>query len=309
MASFKVKSLNISKEKGTVKTQVDSIILDEKGLVGDAHAGKWHRQVSLLGTESYSKVAENSGLNLDHGAFAENITTEGFILHEANVFDRFASGEILMEVTQIGKKCHRGCEIQQQIGDCIMPKEGIFCRVLRGGEVEPGVEFEYIPKVIRIHIITLSDRAFSGEYEDRSGPAIETMMREFFDNNRRQSSFTRTVLPDREESIREVFQASVSEKYDIVITTGGTGIGPRDITPDVIAPMLDKEIPGIMEHIRVKYGSAKLNALISRSIAGVAGNSLVYVLPGSVKAVNEYMSEIIPTLEHSLRMLHSIDSH
>jgi len=99
------------------------------------------------------------------------------------------------------------------------------------------------------------------------------------------------------------------EAYDIIVTTGGTGLGKRDITPDVIKPMLDKEIPGIMEHIRLKYGADKPNALVSRSIAGVMDTTLVYVLPGSTKAVHEYLHEITPTLEHSLRMIHGVDNH
>jgi len=98
-------------------------------------------------------------------------------------------------------------------------------------------------------------------------------------------------------------------KYDIIITTGGTGIGPKDFTPDVVKPMLEKEIPGIMEMIRMKYGQQKPNALVSRSVAGVIGETLVFTLPGSVKAVEEYMTEILTMLEHLIYMLHSLDFH
>ena len=309
MAGFIVKSLNISEKKGTVKSQTGSVELDSKGVRGDAHAGRWHRQVSLLGTESYRKVANQSGKQLEHGSFAENITTEGLILHETRVFDRFRCQDLMLEVTQIGKKCHRGCEIQQQIGDCIMPREGIFCRVIEGGKLENGAEFEYLPKTLNVKIITLSDRAYAGEYEDRSGKEIEQILLDFFTQINYPSKIDRSILPDESEKIREATESAISSAYDIIITTGGTGIGPKDITPDVIRPLLDKEIPGIMELIRVKYGTEKPNALISRSIAGVASSSLIYVLPGSVKAVREYMDEILPTIQHSMRMLHSIDSH
>ena len=101
----------------------------------------------------------------------------------------------------------------------------------------------------------------------------------------------------------------VSEGHEIIITTGGTGIGPRDFTPDVVKPLLDKEIPGIMDYIRLKYGAEKPNALLSRSIAGVSGKSLIFVLPGSFKAVKEYMSEILPMLNHLFAMMSGIDSH
>jgi molybdenum cofactor synthesis domain-containing protein len=99
------------------------------------------------------------------------------------------------------------------------------------------------------------------------------------------------------------------DKTDFIFTTGGTGIGPKDFTPEVVKPMLDKEIPGIMELIRTKYGAEKPNALASRSIAGVMNESLVFTLPGSVKAVNEYMTEISPTIHHMVFMLHGIDRH
>ena len=96
---------------------------------------------------------------------------------------------------------------------------------------------------------------------------------------------------------------------DAVFTTGGTGIGPRDITPDVIETMADRLIPGIMEHIRIQFGAEKPNALLSRSIAAVMGQTLVYALPGSVRAVSEYMGEILKTFEHALLMIHGIDAH
>jgi len=99
------------------------------------------------------------------------------------------------------------------------------------------------------------------------------------------------------------------KKFDIVITTGGTGISPRDITPDIVKTLLDKEIPGIMESIRMKYGQQKSAALLSRSIAGVMGHSLVFTLPGSVRAVNEYLEEITKGLKHMIYMINQIDSH
>ncbi|WP_430815056.1 molybdenum cofactor synthesis domain-containing protein [Carboxylicivirga sp. RSCT41] len=306
---IQIKSVNISEKKGIKKVPQHNITLDETGVKGDAHSGHWHRQVSLLGTESYHKTEEASGTQLNHGDFAENITTEGLALHHSNIFDRFVNDNIELEVTQIGKKCHNGCEIKELTGDCVMPKEGIFCRVIKGGNLQPGDTLKYIPRIINVHIITLSDRAFQGIYEDKSGPFTEKILSAHFDEYKRQYSFNRTILPDDEEQLKNTVLTLVAGGTDIIITTGGTGIGPRDITPDVIKPLLDKEIYGIMEAIRVKYGLDKPNALLSRSVAGVIGQSLVYVLPGSLKAVKEYMTEINPTIEHSLRMLHGIDAH
>ena len=138
-----IKSLNISDRNGIKKTPIPQVELDGQGLVGDSHAGDWHRQVSLLGLESYGRFAEQTGRALRPGDFAENLTTEGVELKDTKVGDRFVAEHIELEVTQIGKKCHFGCEIIKEAGACIMPKEGIFCRVIRGGTLEPGDVLHY----------------------------------------------------------------------------------------------------------------------------------------------------------------------
>lgn len=153
-------------------------------------------------------------------------------------------------------------------------------------------------------IITLSDRASQGKYEDISGAELEILLSKYLSDNNWGCSVQRKLIPDNALLLKEVFEDAVSNKIDFIFTTGGTGIGPRDITPDVIRPLLTKEIPGIMEVVRVKYGLQFPTAALSRSIAGVAGQSLVYCLPGNPKAVREYMDEILKTLRHCYRMLH-----
>lgn len=305
---IRVVSVNISQRKGTVKDAVASIELDGTGVKGDAHAGKWHRQVSLLGTESFRKFEKQAKRPLRYGEFAENITTEGILLYETQPFDRFVIGDALLEVTQIGKKCHGDrCAIYREVGNCVMPKEGIFCRVLKPGTVKAGDTLQYVPRVFRARVITLSDRASSGEYEDRSGPLVTRLLEEFFRSTGWKVQVENAVIPDEKAMLeQEILRAADN---DILITTGGTGIGPRDITVDVVKPMLDKEIPGIMELIRTKYGAEKPNALISRGVAGVIGNTLVYTLPGSVRAVEEYMAEITGTIRHSIFMMNGLDQH
>ena len=141
----KVISVNISKEKGVVKDPVDKIELKiNHGIVGDAHAGDWHRQVSLLAIESYEKMRAK-GLELENGAFAENITTEGIVLYELPIGTKLKIGTSVLEVTQIGKKCHKGCAIEVQTGDCVMPKEGIFCKVIEEGKIIVGDEITHSP--------------------------------------------------------------------------------------------------------------------------------------------------------------------
>ena len=144
----RIEAICISREKGTVKKTVTVAELRvEHGIVGDAHAGDWHRQVSLLPSESIAKVRAMMP-DLADGAFAENLVTSGVDLAHVRVGDKVAIGDdVLLEVTQIGKECHHGCAIRQITGDCIMPREGIFCRVLSGGRIQPGVSATLSPSL------------------------------------------------------------------------------------------------------------------------------------------------------------------
>ena len=307
--SVKIVSVNISDRKGIVKSPAGYIDLDDKGVRGDAHAGNWHRQVSLLGIESMERFTAQSGREVSFGEFAENITTRGLELADTSPLDRLVSGNTELEITQIGKKCHgKTCAILKETGDCVMPREGIFARVISGGRLKAGDTIEYRPWKFRFLIITLSDRASRGEYEDKSGPAINRVLTDHFGLGKRGIIIENAIIPDDELQLRMLLGRG-KQDFDFILTTGGTGVGMRDISPDVVRPMLDKEIPGIMEMIRVKYGESKPNALLSRGVAGLMGNTFVYTLPGSVKAVNEYMSEIIKTMEHLVYMLHGLDNH
>jgi len=133
-----VVSINISKEKGTKKYPVESAeVIEGFGIKSDAHAGNWHRQVSLLGIESIEK-ARGWGLNVDVGDFAENITTKGINLHILPIGARIKIGDVELEITQIGKTCHDKCEIFKKVGRCIMPTEGIFTKIIKGGIIKKG---------------------------------------------------------------------------------------------------------------------------------------------------------------------------
>ena len=140
----KVEAVCISEKKGTVKREKDKVTLKERwGIEGDAHAGEWHRQVSLLAAESIAGVKKQLP-TLKNGAFAENIITSGVALSRLAIGDRLHIGEgVILEITQIGKECHNsGCAIKKLTGDCIMPREGVFSRVVRGGVVRPGDAIE-----------------------------------------------------------------------------------------------------------------------------------------------------------------------
>jgi molybdenum cofactor synthesis domain-containing protein len=308
---IKVIATCLSEKKGTIKKVQSFIELNENGVKGDAHAGSWHRQVSLLGVESISKFEAEANRKIAFGEFAENITTEGFPLFEMRPFDRLIGKNVELEVTQIGKKCHGdNCNIFKEVGNCVMPKEGIFTRVINGGILKAGDELVYQPKVFRVMVITLSDRASRGEYEDKSGPMLAKLVHDHFIVGKRCCEIVTKIIPDSEEQLSALIELAKEQQYDLLMTTGGTGIGLRDITPDVVRRYFSKEIPGIMENIRTKYGAEKPNALLSRGVAGVIGNQLLaFTLPGSPKAINEYCTEIFKVLDHAYLMLAGIDGH
>ena len=140
----KIMAVCISEKRGTQKKNIEKVRLIENfGLEGD-HGGNWHRQVSLL---SYEKVRafEEKGISVEDGAFGENLLVEGFDFKTLPVGTRFRCGDVLLEMTQIGKECHSHCEIYQAVGDCIMPREGVFARVLHGGMIQIGDEMEIVP--------------------------------------------------------------------------------------------------------------------------------------------------------------------
>lgn len=141
----KVISVNISETKGVVKKPIkEGLFKEDFGLENDAHSGKWHRQVSLLGIESFEKMTNQGVEGLVPGIFAENITTEGIVLYELPIGTKLRIGETVQEVTQIGKECHTGCEIAQKVGQCVMPKEGIFTRILEEGRIKEGDVIEIL---------------------------------------------------------------------------------------------------------------------------------------------------------------------
>lgn len=162
---------------------------------------------------------------------------------------------------------------------------------------------------LKIFIITLSDRASKGIYEDTSGKYINEQLQNYFAERNWSFDIFYSIIPDNKDDLTAMLNNADSENANIIFTTGGTGVGPRDITPDVVKPLITKELPGIMELIRVKYGMNIPNAVLSRSVAGFINDAQVYTLPGSLKAVKDYMKEILNTLEHLIYMYYGIDTH
>lgn len=295
----KVIAVCTSPARGTQKENVHKATLRvDYGVEGDAHAGNWHRQVSLL---SYDKVqAFNArGAAVKDGAFGENLLVDGFDFARLPVGTRLGCGEVLLEITQIGKQCHHGCEIFQRMGDCIMPREGVFARVLHGGEIAEGDEMHLVYKV---GIITASDKGSMSEREDLSGPAIAERL-----PNDYQVVCTEIVPDDRAQLAEAMRRMCDEQGCNLVLTTGGTGFAPRDVTPEATQDVIDRAVPGIAEAIRAYSMQFTSRAMLSRGTSGIRGRTLIVNLPGSPKAVRESMDAFIDVIGHGLRLLLGTD--
>lgn len=306
---FTIEAISISTEKGTVKTPVPEINVTPLGFDGDAHAGSWHRQISLLAAEDVEAFAATIDRTFDPGEFAENITTRGIDLGRVAVLDRVRIGDVELEITQIGKACHHGCDIFKQVGACIMPKQGLFARVITPGHIAAGCDAIWTPRPLKIQVITLSDRAHAGVYDDRSGPAVETLLETHFKDRRDHPDIRRRVLPDDPAMLQESLHGALKTHVDLVITVGGTGIGLRDYAPEVTSDFITRPLPGLMEYIRHKYGTEKPGVYLSRGIAGTRNELFVINMPGSVKGATEYVTVLLELWDHIRRMIHGIDRH
>ena len=297
----KVIAVCISEKKGTVKNDVGSCrIIRDYGLENDAHAGS-ERQVSLLSFESFSEFKkQNEGrVDIVPGVFGENLLVSGYDFKSMPIGTRFRCGDVLLELMQIGKKCHTGCEISKIAGKCIMPVEGVFAKVLEGGVVSNGDEFDVVPAPFRAGIVTASDRSFNGEREDLSGPKIAQILKE----NGYEVAASE-LLPDDEDALAEALIKMCDEvRPDVIFTTGGTGLSPRDHMPEATRRIAHRFVPGIAEYMRLKSMEITPNAMLSRGESVIRNSTLIINLPGSPKAVSECLSFILPSLSHGLGIL------
>lgn len=292
----RVRAVCISEKRGTEKKNIGGAVLIEGyGIEGDAHAGNWHRQVSLL---SYDKIREfnEKGGGVSDGGFGENIVADGFDFRTLPVGTRLKCNSVVLEITQIGKECHSHCAIYKRVGECIMPKEGVFARVLHGGRIDVGDELTI---QYRAAVITVSDKGYAGERKDESGPEAVRLLE--------QAGFAAEdvrLMPDGIEPLAQTLRELCDGgTCDLIITTGGTGFSGRDLTPEATMAVCERNAPGIAEALRAHSMDITSRAMFGRGASVIRRNTLIVNLPGSVKAVRESLEFLLPELPHGLGVL------
>ena len=302
-----IQAICISEVRGVQKHAIpEADLTPEWGIVGDAHGGNWHRQVSLLGLEKI-EAFRAKGADVAYGAFGENLVVDGFDFRTLPVGTLLAVGDVLLQMTQIGKECHNHCAIYKAVGDCIMPREGVFAKVLHGGHIKVGDEMKLIPRAEPLPwqaaVITLSDKGARGEREDKSGPLIVEMLT--------AAGYVveeTMLLPDEAKALKaQLIRLADGRQVNLILTTGGTGFSPRDITPEATYAVADRNAPGIAEAMRYHSLSITPRGMLSRAASVLRGKTLIVNLPGSPKAVKENLEYILPSLGHGVRIAAGLD--
>jgi molybdopterin adenylyltransferase len=302
---IRVEALCIGAKKGERKRPADSAVFRAgHGIEGDAHAGDWHRQVSLLAAEDIALVREALPA-VKPGDFAENVVVSGLDLAALGLGSRLRLGrEAVLSVSQIGKVCHAPCAIGRATGDCIMPRLGLFARVVAGGPVRAGDAVEVLELVPRERfqavVLTISDRCSRGEAKDTAGPAVAAELMKALDVH----VYCQEILPDERERIAARLKHYCDgHSIDLMLTVGGTGFAPRDVTPEATREVIERPTPGLDEAMRASSLAKTPHAMLSRGVSGIRSSTLVVNLPGSERAAVENLEVILPALGHGLAKL------
>ncbi len=293
-----IRAICLSPARGTPKTPRDSAELAAgHGLQGDAHAGDWHRQVSILPLERIDEF-RSAGAECAFGDFGENLVVDGLDWPSLRIGDRLHCGDAILEITQFGKECHSRCRIYESMGDCIMPRHGIFARVLRGGRIRVGGGVER-RVVLRAALLTVSDKGSAGKRADASGEA----MREIVEASGMVVA-ARDIVPDEEEQIAAMLVRYCDrDGVALALTSGGTGFSRRDVTPEATLRVVERLCPGIPEAMRTLSLGVSKRAMLSRAVAGIRGGTLIVNLPGSPRAARECLGFVMDELIHGVEIL------
>lgn len=237
------------------------------------------------------------------GAFGENLVVEGIDFRSLPVGMMIYIGDVVLRMTQIGKECHSHCAIYKRMGECIMPREGVFAEVLQEGIIRPGDPvitcYPDENRPFQAAVITLSDKGAKGERVDESGPAAKEMLE--------QAGYEvveTMILPDEPAMLKtQLMRLADGRQLDLVLTSGGTGFSLRDQTPEATMAVADRNAPGIAEAIRYKSMAVTDRAMLSRGVSVIRKKTLIVNLPGSPKAVKESLGFILDSLDHGLKIL------
>lgn len=298
----------ISAKKGVCKHAVPSAnVLVDHGLEGDAHAGGWHRQVSLLAHEDI-EFMRAKGLALKPGAFGENLVIDGLNTDELGVGTQLRVGPVLLEMTQVGKVCHTRCAIYYTTGDCIMPRTGLFARVIEGGEIFPGMPVTITSSVprsrIQAAVLAISDDCSAGMAAD-SEPAVKKVLTEELGARVAWEA----LVPDVPERIADTLRDLAERRVDVIVIASATGISGLEVAPQAIGAIPDRELPGLGAGIGVGPESVNSNALLWRAIVGIRGETLIINVPGSRNAAVKNLRAVVPALPASVAILRNKTSH
>lgn len=295
----KIMAVCISEARGTEKKNIHTAeFIENWGIKGDAHAGNWHRQVSLLSYEKI-KAFQEKGADITDGAFGENLVVSGYDFTKFPVGTRFLCNDVILELTQIGKECHNGCAIYQRMGECIMPTNGVFAKVIKGGTISEGDAFA---PMYRVAEITLSDTAAAGQREDKSGDMVCAIA----ETNGFQI-VSRKIIPDDEKMLTALLcELADNNQADLILTTGGTGFSTRDNTPEATLAAIERRADGISEAMRYRSLQVTPKGMLSRGVSGIRKKALIVNLPGSPKAVGECLEYVIGPLKHGIDILKGV---
>ncbi|MFZ5830147.1 MAG: molybdenum cofactor synthesis domain-containing protein [Planctomycetota bacterium] len=302
----RIEALAVSVRKGQRKTCRDRVrFIVDHGIEGDAHAGPWHRQVSLLADEDIAAMRAHGLPELEYGDFAENVVLSGINLDALGLGSRIQlGGEVQLQITQIGKQCHTRCHIYDTVGDCIMPRRGLFARVVAAGQAavgDPAVAVHLVPRSqLQAVVLTISDRCSRGEAEDTAGPGVAELLRRELGAH----VYAVEVLPDERPQIADRLRHYCDgHSIDLVATVGGTGFSPRDVTPEATREVVDRLAPGLDEAMRAASLQQAPHAMLSRGASGIRQSTLIVNLPGSKRAAEENLRVVLTALPHGLAKL------
>jgi molybdenum cofactor synthesis domain-containing protein len=302
----RIEAICVSPEKGQRKSPVSAAqFVAGHGISGDAHAGNWHRQVSLLAVEDIESLHRKRLPNLAAGDFAENLVVSGVELKTLGLGSCLSIGsDVMLEITQIGKTCHTPCRIFYESGVCAMPTLGVFTRVKQGGRVAPGdpvvCQTQVRRELFQAVVITVSTRCSQGQTPDTAGPAVIAAV----EDRIAAHLYRHVVVSDNEPAIAELLKHYCDgHSIDLILTVGGTGFSPDDVTPEATRTIAERLTPGLDEAMRAASFAKTPHAMLSRGVSGIRGSTLIVNLPGSERAARENLDVILPALPHALGKL------